>query len=70
MYYVASKKKARERNQKGAEDLGWKEGLRWAEIELTDGSVALDVNDGEGLNDDELVNCRISIAGRIKDNEM
>lgn len=70
MYLILDKDAARERNLKAAKDLKWKHGLRWAEIELTDGNVALDVNDGEGLNDDELVNCRISIAGRIKDNEM
>ena len=70
MYLILDKDAARERNLKAAKDLKWEHGLRWSEIELTDGNIALDVRDGEGLNDDELVNCTISIIGRIKDNEM
>lgn len=70
MYLILDKETARERNLKAANDLKWKHGLRWAEIELTDGNIALDVRDGEGLNDDELVNCTISIAGKILGNEL
>ena len=70
MYLILNKETARERNMKAAEDLKWEHGLRWAEIELTDGNIAFDVNDGEGLTDDDLPNCRISIAGRIKDDNL
>lgn len=70
MYLILDQAAARKRNIKAAEDLKWKHGLRWAEIELTDGNIALDVNDGEGLTDDDLPNCRISIAGQIKDDNL
>lgn len=72
MYLILPKKEASERNIQAAIDAGWTvpNGKIWSEIELTDGNIALDVNDGEGLTDDDLPNCRISIAGRIKDNEM
>ena len=48
------------RNRQAITDLGWTQGtttMRWAYTDLEDGRYALDVEDGDGLTEEELAQC-------------
>ena len=48
------------RNTQAITDLGWPQGtttMRWAYTDLEDSRCALDVEDGDGLSQEELAQC-------------
>ncbi len=59
MYLILDKEKADERNRFEAfkRNAFWKNAKAWSEVYLEDGSIALDVGDGDGLTDEEKAQC-------------
>ena len=59
MYLILPQAEAEERNRYAAfkSNMIWRDSKRWAETPFVDGRIALNVDDGDGLTDEEIALC-------------